>query len=251
MDIDEEYTASDHSQREEDAYALSKYRITLEWLSRFHAPIDARILNIGAGSGVFTRIASTEGFSVTDLEPDPQAASLAQQTTGGSNLLNMGVMDLDPIRFQFDVVVMHDVLEHLEDDSAAVHRVWQVLGQGKLPALFIASVPAWPFLFGLHDEKLGHYRRYTPQSFKALIGERFERRTFRQLGLLGIPAALTYSRWLRKPYPVGSGGIGERIFAWSCAIEERLAPPIGSSLLIAATPRYDDQIPKFGGLAQT
>ena len=36
----------------------------------------------------------------------------------------MGVMDLDPTKFQFDVVVMHDVLEHLEDDSAAVHRVW-------------------------------------------------------------------------------------------------------------------------------
>jgi len=242
MDIDEEYTASDHSQREEDAYALSKYRITLQWLRLFNAPIDARILNIGAGSGVFTRIASAEGFSVTDLEPDPQAASLAQRTTDGSNLLNMDVMDLDPTQFQFDVVLMHDVLEHLEDDSAAVHRVWEVLGQGRRPALFIASVPAWPSLFGLHDEKLGHYRRYTPRSFKALISQRFERLTFRQLGLLGIPAALTYSRLLRKPYPVGSGSVAERIFAWSCAFEERFPPPIGSSLLLAGTPRLDNSI---------
>ena len=183
-----------------------------------------------------------EGFSVTDLEPDPQAASLAQRTTDGSNLLNMAVMDLDPTHFQCDVVVMHDVLEHLEGDSAAVHRVWEVLGRGTRRSLFIASVPAWPTLFGLHDEKLGHYRRYTPQSFKALIGERFDRLTFRQLGLLGIPAALACSRLLRRPYPVGSGGIGERVFAWSCAFEEKFPPPIGSSLLLAGTPRLDNSI---------
>ena len=236
MDVDEDYTADDHAHREEDAYALSKYRITLNWLKRFNAPTEAQVLNIGAGSGVFSQMASEEGYSVTDLEPDPRAASLAEARGDGSRVLRMGVMEVDPSQLQFDVIVMHDVLEHLENDSEAVRKVRQLLGEGDRPALFIASVPAWPILFGLHDEKLGHYRRYTPRTLKSLISEDFVCLTFRQLGLLGIPAALTYSRVLRRPYPVGNGGVGERVFALSCRLEESVPAPLGSSLMIAGRP---------------
>lgn len=66
----------------------------------------------------------------------------------------------------FDVLVLLDVLEHVEDDvellTALSHRVTP-------GGHVLVSVPAWPKLFSRHDAALRHFRRYEPRELFALL----------------------------------------------------------------------------------
>lgn len=59
----------------------------------------------------------------------------------------------------FDIVIMLDVLEHIEDDATFLQH--DVMPRLKPESHLVISVPAHPSLFTSHDEFLGHYRRYT------------------------------------------------------------------------------------------
>ena len=56
----------------------------------------------------------------------------------------------------FDCVVSTDVLEHIEDDRAAFQKLVDLVAPG---GLVIITVPAGQWLFGYHDEQIGHFRR--------------------------------------------------------------------------------------------
>jgi SAM-dependent methyltransferase len=66
----------------------------------------------------------------------------------------------------FDLVLLMDVLEHIEDDAAALAQTWAKLKPGG--HAFI-TVPAFAFLWSRHDEVLGHHRRYTRDSLQRLL----------------------------------------------------------------------------------
>jgi SAM-dependent methyltransferase len=57
----------------------------------------------------------------------------------------------------YAVVTMLDVLEHLEDDVAALREVARILRPG---GIVLITVPAFSFLWSRHDELAHHYRRY-------------------------------------------------------------------------------------------
>jgi hypothetical protein len=59
----------------------------------------------------------------------------------------------------FDMVIMLDVLEHIEDDKAFLAH--DVVPRLKPESNIVISVPAHPSLFTSHDVFLGHHRRYT------------------------------------------------------------------------------------------
>jgi hypothetical protein len=66
---------------------------------------------------------------------------------------------------------MFDVLEHIEDEAAALGHVHTVLSPGG--RLFL-TVPAYQFLFSVDDVAAGHFRRYTISSLaRALERARF------------------------------------------------------------------------------
>ena len=232
---DKKYTADDHALREEDAYANTKYDITIDWLRSYGVPTGAHIANVGAGGGVFGQRLLEAGFNAINVEPDPVAARMARDLLGQDSVVESDIFSFSP-EVSLDVVIMHDVIEHIEDDRAAVSAVWRLLGEGSRPALFIASVPAWQWLFGFHDRALGHYRRYSPRTFRALLASHFQVLRLRQFGILGVPAAWYFSRFRGIEYPVGRGGSAERLFGLSCAMERRICLPVGSSILVAGKP---------------
>ena len=57
----------------------------------------------------------------------------------------------------FDTVLYIHVLEHIEDDRGALDHTYDLLEDG---GKVLIQVPALPMLFSVHDEMLGHYRRY-------------------------------------------------------------------------------------------
>jgi SAM-dependent methyltransferase len=66
----------------------------------------------------------------------------------------------------FDLVLLLDVIEHVQDDAALLREVLARLRSG---GTAIISVPAWPWLYGLHDVHLGHCRRYSPAAARKLL----------------------------------------------------------------------------------
>lgn len=230
-----EYTAADHEFRESDAYAQAKYAITMRWLRDRSA--GSLLYNIGCGSGLFNRMAVDAGFRVEGFEPDLVAYELARRDCP-DRMCAVHPYGLDEIRGEgiADVIVMHDVLEHIEDDSAAVTRLGRLLvDDGRL----VLSVPALPSLFGFHDEQLGHYRRYTRRSLRRVISKAFDIERLRSFGFSLVPVTAYYSRLRRRPYPTGSAGSGllSRAFNGLCSIEAHVPTPLGTSLVCLARPR--------------
>jgi SAM-dependent methyltransferase len=77
---------------------------------------------------------------------------------------NIRIEDLADERF--DVVCAFEVLEHIEDDVAAVKEWSSLLRPG---GHLLLSVPAFQRLFSVGDEMMGHFRRYDPDVMKDVL----------------------------------------------------------------------------------
>ena len=233
---DQSYKTDDHAQRGNDLYAWSKYDLTTEWLRPFARP-GQRLLNIGCGSGEYNVVAAGLGLRVLACEPERAAFEIAERTRPAEcEVRHCGVLDLDAERDAADFIVMHDVLEHIEDHEHAAAQLARLLRPG---GRLILSVPALGWLFGRHDELLGHYRRYNRQSLSRVLEPHFALQTLRYFGVSFIPACLYYSVLARKPYPVQQAGQGRagKLLRAVCELEKRLTPPLGTSLLVVAQPK--------------
>lgn len=65
-----------------------------------------------------------------------------------------------------DIVVMLNVLEHIENDKRAIEEVWRILKPG---GVFVLEVPAGPHLYDFYDKSLHHYRRYRTASLVQML----------------------------------------------------------------------------------
>ena len=139
--------------------------------------------------------------------------------------------DRAPARF----IVMHDVLEHIEDDVAAAATL---RGLVATDGTVVLSVPALMSLFGRHDEELGHYRRYTPRTLQRVLAPHFVVERLQWYGMASIPIAWYFSRWRRIAYPLGSvrSPLGAA-YAAVCEAESYLREPIGTSLIARLRPQ--------------
>jgi 2-polyprenyl-3-methyl-5-hydroxy-6-metoxy-1,4-benzoquinol methylase len=228
--IDGAYTSADHQAREDDRYAWSKYELTTAWLRPLVQP-GRTLLNIGCGGGAYNRVATDLGLRVSACEPEQAAYEMALRACPpGCEVRHCGVLDLRPERDAADLLVMHDVLEHIEDDAGAAAHLARLLRPG---GRAVISVPALQWLFGQHDELLGHYRRYTRRTLRRVLEPHFAIRRMRYFGAAFIPIALYFSVLARKPYPVQQSGKGaaSKVLGAVCEVEKRIPFPLGTSLL--------------------
>lgn len=56
-----------------------------------------------------------------------------------------------------DTIVMLNILEHIENDAAALQQTYRILKPG---GFAVIEVPAGPHLYDIYDKTLMHYRRY-------------------------------------------------------------------------------------------
>jgi SAM-dependent methyltransferase len=86
----------------------------------------------------------------------------------------------------YDAMVLLNVLEHIENDTAATKHIVRMLKPG---GVAVIEVPAGPELFDDYDRQLQHFRRYTLPGLCKMIegaGLKVERRNY--LGALIYPA---------------------------------------------------------------
>ena len=110
----------------------------------------ARVLDAGCGTG--RNLVEFGGIGV-DPSPDAVAAARAR----GVEVVQAPVEALPFADASFDLLLATDVLEHVEDDGAALRELRRVAAPG---ALLLVTVPAHPWLWSGHDEALHHRRRY-------------------------------------------------------------------------------------------
>ena len=188
------------------------------WLLSALGPIGGEVLEIGAGSGNFTRWLAPLADHLVAIEPE---SSLGKRVVDLS-LPNVEVvtarLEFMPAERLFDVAVMINVLEHIEDDTAALVALRERLKPG---GRAIVVVPAHQRLYGTLDEKYHHVRRYARRE----VGAAFERagleidsvRYFNPLGAIGW---LVFVRWM------GS----QRLTPSSIWITENIVVPLGRML---------------------
>ena len=76
------------------------------------------VLEIGAGQGAVGALLA-ERYDYVGLEPDAASHAVAARRVGKGEVLALGLEDYEP-REPFDLVCAFEVLEHLDDDRAAV-----------------------------------------------------------------------------------------------------------------------------------
>jgi SAM-dependent methyltransferase len=129
------------------------------------APAGASVLDIGCGTG-FTLEALAERFDAWGLEPDPAVRARVRSSVA-HRVLAGDTGDRSALGNRtFDVVLLLDVLEHVKDDRAELASAAAALAPG---GKLVITVPANPRLWSNHDERNGHYRRYTEDSLRTLL----------------------------------------------------------------------------------
>ena len=124
------------------------------------------VLEVGCGQGSMgVRLA--QHYDYLGLEPDEASCAVAQRrikAAGRGEVRNIRVDALGPERF--DLVCAFEVLEHIDDDAAAVCQWAARLRPG---GWLMMSVPAHQRRYGPADELVGHFRRYDPGAMTALL----------------------------------------------------------------------------------
>ncbi len=104
--------------------------ISADWLAQYKPEKSLNILDIGAGNGRLMTHMRSAGHTVTGIEPDPDARTIAQS----SDLkIYAGTAESYPAELQqerFDVIFMIHVLEHCVDPDAAVQNAAGLLNPG-------------------------------------------------------------------------------------------------------------------------
>jgi cyclopropane fatty-acyl-phospholipid synthase-like methyltransferase len=121
------------------------------------------VLEIGVGQGsvgvLLARHYEYTGVDMDEMALDTARDRFRRYGVDPDSLLLGGIEQVNGR--QFDLICAFEVLEHLEDDVAALAEWRPHVAPGGWIAL---SVPADPRRFGKADEKAGHYRRYTRES---------------------------------------------------------------------------------------
>ena len=112
-----------------------------------------RLLDVGAGSGFFSRHLLGHG-ALSALCVDIGYERDRDDSEAGKPVLYRRDCDATDC----DLVLMMDVLEHVDDDAGLVRHYAAKVPSG---AHFLVTVPAFRFLWSGHDVFLEHKRRYT------------------------------------------------------------------------------------------
>lgn len=210
------------------------------WLCSLAAPyLGDDPLELGSGTGDYAQEWLDGGLSrLTVTEIDPSRHAILTDRFSSDGRVQMGEVDIhSPRPAEHSSMVSFNVLEHIEDDVAALASARAVVRPGGYVVHF---VPAFPFAMSRFDREIGHFRRYRTKVMRkkaeaaGLIVE-----DVRYVNMPGLIAWFVMMRLLRgRPSP------GPMLTLWDSVVirferwlERQVRVPFGQSvLLVARTP---------------
>ncbi len=197
------------------------------------------ILDVGCGDGLFFPQLSQFG-EVEGVEP---FAELVSPNNPYRSRIQICPFDENfrPGK-RYSLILMLDVLEHLEDALAALSHALALL---EPDGTFVATVPAFMALWTNHDVMNHHFIRYTKSSFRQVArraGLRIQEERYLYHWTcpvkLGIGFRERLFRLEPKPAQVPALTVNESLF-WMSRLEQKtltpLSLPFGSSLMVVGT----------------
>lgn len=144
----------------------ARREILSDYLTRYGGlPADARILEIGCGTGHNLPMLARFG-DVDAIEIDAAARELASERLG-KPVSDAPLPELPGVeRGSYDLIAVLDVIEHIADDVAALKAMASCLKPG---GHILIAVPAHPWMWSAHDVVNHHQRRYTKASLDKAI----------------------------------------------------------------------------------
>ncbi|HYI36337.1 MAG TPA: class I SAM-dependent methyltransferase [Thermoleophilaceae bacterium] len=204
----------------------------------------AELLDVGCGTGTMLQALGALGHARgTEME------SAAVEFCRRRGLTEVQVAGTPPLPFadaSLDLITILDVLEHVEDDAGLAADLRRMLRPG---GHVIATVPAFPLLWGRQDDISHHKRRYVPATLRAALeggGLRIERMSYFNTLLFPPIAAVRLFRRVRpakgeltSDFEMTSEGplndMLSRVFAAEARWLRRRDLPVGVSLLAVAS----------------
>ena len=157
MDLKEEKILGDKIN--EHWYYVSKGRAMRDFLS---GESVSEVLDVGAGSGIFSRQLLDNDIAQVSTCVDPYYEEAREELHNGKKIRFVKTLD----KTTQDLVIMMDVLEHVEDDVALLKQYCDSMEKG---AKVFITVPAFQFMWSGHDVFLEHFRRYTIKQIERAV----------------------------------------------------------------------------------
>jgi glycosyltransferase involved in cell wall biosynthesis len=140
------------------------------WMADTIRPyVGRRVLEIGAGMGNLTRqlVPGRKRYVATDIDHE----HLDRLSNRLANRPNLEIAELNaaspenhaPFQGQMDTIICLNVLEHIQDDLAALRNIRSMLADGGRAVIL---VPSGQSIFNSLDEELGHFRRYSEDQLR-------------------------------------------------------------------------------------
>jgi SAM-dependent methyltransferase len=235
-------TAPAHAEGELwDLEQLAGARGLCDWMfAQVEDVVGPRVAEVGAGIGTFTgRLLDAGAEQVLAIEPEPACAAELSRRFGSDPRVQVASEtlpqspSLDALAGACDLVLCQNVLEHIEDDEAAVRAMGLALRPG---GTLVLLVPAHPRLYGALDRGYGHFRRYDRARLRRLAGAAgLHLDRLYSFNLLGIAGWWAKNR--RGASAIGAGSLRayEALLRVWRPVEDRLDLPVGLSLIARAS----------------
>ncbi len=217
-------------------------RIIAEAISEFAPESPDLILEVGCGTGGnLRRLRDTfPDARVRGIEPSESAAEVGR---GLGCEIEQGVLETLPFADgEVDLLLALDVLEHCREDDIAMAEAVRVLSPG---GVFVGTVPALMSLWGPHDDRNAHFRRYRLGQLEDVVrgaGLEIERITYFNTLLLPVgyvtrvisraTGSLAFTGVDIPPAPVNA--LMKDVFSAEVPLLRRAKLPVGMSLLVVA-----------------
>ena len=208
-----------------------------DWIySHLEPYLGQEILEVGAGHGTFTELLAGDGRRVTATELSTRAvAELERRFADSPNVRALhGDVLADGADRAYDTVVMVNVLEHIEDDVAALEGIARTMQPGGHLLLF---VPALRALYSDFDRRIGHHRRYKRSTLATVVSRAgFEVLDVRYVNSLGVLAWWAFTKKLRRTPTEGWSVRAYDRYAVRALrrLESKRPPRVGQSLICVA-----------------
>ncbi len=136
----------------------------LQYLRTNNLGCSGTALDVGCGDGLFLDKLKSLGCTPHGLEADSR---LVSENTKKKHPIHLGILD-DDFRpdATYDLILMLDVLEHIEDDVDALQHVRRCLSPN---GVLVLTVPAFSWLWTAHDDINHHFRRYTNETLRNAV----------------------------------------------------------------------------------
>jgi SAM-dependent methyltransferase len=182
-------------------FYVGKRDIVRHWIQQFHPLRPEHILaDCGAGTGFFA-VEMSPRCQVLAVDDYEDSLRLLRDRLGDARVRKGSCASLPLENNSVDILTALDVIEHVEDDRAAVREFLRVLKPG---GIAVITVPALMALWSDWDVTLRHFRRYTRKSLLAVVPDGFVVRHVNYVNVAVLPLVWAVRKFRALKQKLGS-----------------------------------------------